>query len=304
MTHSTHNVDVTVSRETLAQGPGWSAHDVTFRATSRRARFEGRHDFVSICAVTAGSFRYRGAHGGVTLMPGCLMLGNAGDEFACTYDEAGGDRCVSFYYTPDGIERIAAGTPRARRAAFRTHRVAPSAAVIALNAQIEAQRARPGTGQWEELALHVAGHALSAGEDAARPSSRDEARIASALGFIEAHFSEPLSVAAMADAVHMSPYHFLRVFRMVAGVTPHQYLVRTRLRRAAVALATTDEPIGAIAFAQGFGDLSTFVTTFGRVFGAPPGVYRRSVRGSAGERDARVASGCGVVPDSIGKVSP
>jgi AraC-like DNA-binding protein len=72
----------------------------------------------------------------------------------------------------------------------------------------------------------------------------------------------------------MSPYHFLRVFRAVAGVTPHQYLVRTRLRHAAIALATTDAPVAEIAFAHGFGDLSTFVTTFGRVFGAAPRAYR------------------------------
>ncbi len=79
----------------------------------------------------------------------------------------------------------------------------------------------------------------------------------------------------------MSPYHFLRVFRAVAGVTPHQYLVRTRLRRAAVALAASDEPIAAIAFAHGFGDLSTFVTTFGRVFGKSPRAYRQAAQGEA-----------------------
>ena len=55
-------------------------------------------------------------------------------------------------------------------------------------------------------------------------------------------------------------------------------MVRTRLRRAAVALAATDEPIAEIAFAHGFGDLSTFVTTFGRVFGKPPRAYRRAAR--------------------------
>jgi AraC-like DNA-binding protein len=271
----THSVGVTVSRETLAQGRGWSAHDVTFRATSRRARFEGRHDFVSVCAVTAGSFRYRGTHGSVTLMPGALLLGNADEEFACAYDEAGGDRCVSFYYAPEYLERIAAATADGTHAAFRQHRASASAAVTALTARIEAQRTRPDTGQWEELALCAAGDALAAVNDVARRSSRDERRIASALGFIEANASEPLSVAAIADAVQMSPYHFLRVFRAVAGVTPHQYLVRTRLRRAAVALATTDEPVAAIAFEHGFGDLSSFVTTFGRVFGSTPSVYRR-----------------------------
>jgi AraC family transcriptional regulator len=72
----------------------------------------------------------------------------------------------------------------------------------------------------------------------------------------------------------MSLYHFLRVFRDVVGVTPYQLLVRTRLRHAAIGLATTNEPISAIALANGFGDLSTFISTFRRVFGLAPREYR------------------------------
>ena len=175
--------------------------------------------------------------------------------------------------------------PGAKRAGFRTHRVAPTPAAIALTAEIEAECARADAGRWEELALRVAGDALSAadGDAPARPSARDERRIIDALRLIEARYSEPLSVGTIADAVCMSPYHFLRVFRAVAGVTPHQYLVRTRLRRAAVALAATDEPIAEIAFAHGFGDLSTFVTRFGRVFGRSPRDYRRAARTTSRE---------------------
>jgi AraC-like DNA-binding protein len=211
------------------------------------------------------------------LMPGALMLGNAGDTFECRYDETWGDRCVSFSYTPEYFERIVAGVAGATRAGFLTHRLAPTPAMIALTAKIETACARAGATRWEELALCVAGDALSAAGDVAQavPSARDERRVINALDLIEARCAEPLTLGALADAVHMSPYHFLRVFRAVAGVTPHQYLVRTRLRRAAVALATSDQPIAAIAFAHGFGDLSTFVTTFGRVFGAAPRDYRR-----------------------------
>ena len=270
--------DIAISRSLLAQGRGWHVSDVTFRATSARSRFESRHDGVAIAAVTHGSFRYRASRGSVTLMPGALMLGNAGDAFECSY-ETWGDRCISFGYTRDYFERVAAGVAGATHATFRTHRLAPTHATIALTAGIEAQSDCPDAARWEELALRVAGDALSAeGEVSARSSGRDERRIIGALDLIEAHYGEPLSVGTIADAVHMSPYHFLRVFRAVAGVTPHQYLVRTRLRRAAVALATTDEPVTAIAFAHGFGDLSSFVTRFGRVFGRPPRDYRRAAR--------------------------
>jgi AraC-like DNA-binding protein len=276
---SAHVRDVTIDRTLLAQDCGWKVSDATFRATSAASRFESRHDGVAIAAVMAGSFRYRSSRGCVTLMPGALMLGNDGDEFACCYEETWGDRCISFNYTREYFERIAAGAGLARRPGFNAHRVAPTPAMIALTAEIEAECGRADACRWEELALRVAGDALSAADgETPRLSARDERRVINALDLIEARYSEPLSVGTIASAVCMSPYHFLRVFRAVADVTPHQYLVRTRLRRAAVALAASEEPITGIAFAHGFGDLSTFVTTFGRVFGRSPRAYRQAAQ--------------------------
>src|SRR2546430_15821845 len=68
--------------------------------------------------------------------------------------------------------------------------------------------------------------------------------------------------------------HFLRLFARVIGVTPHQYLVRTRLRRAARLLAERDRPITDVAFEVGFGDLSNFVRTFHRAAGMSPRRFR------------------------------
>ena len=280
MTVQSHSKDVTINRAMLAQGCGWSVSDVAFRATSARARFEGRHEGITIVAVTAGSFRYRAAHGGVTLMPGAWLLGNAGDAFACDYEDSWGDRCVTFGYAPEYFERVAAGVTGARRTRFATHRVAATAGAIALTAHIETERGRSDADRWEELALRVAGDALAANAAPASPSARDERRVVRALDLIEARYAEALNLATIADAVHMSPYHFLRVFRAVAGVTPHQYLVRTRLRHAAVALATSDRPVADVAFEHGFGDLSTFVATFGRVFGAAPSAWRATHAGA------------------------
>ena len=90
----------------------------------------------------------------------------------------------------------------------------------------------------------------------------------------------------LAREAGMSPYHFLRTFRQVAGVTPHQYVLRTRLNRAAVRLRTCGEPISAIAFDAGFGDLSTFNRRFRRLMGCSPGAYR------AGDRFACGRAGC------------
>jgi methylphosphotriester-DNA--protein-cysteine methyltransferase len=64
-------------------------------------------------------------------------------------------------------------------------------------------------------------------------------------------------------------------FRALTGVTPHQYLIALRLRRAATALRTTSKPVAAIAFELGFGDLSTFNARFRSAFGASPQRFRR-----------------------------
>jgi|RhiMethySRZTD1v2_1073278.scaffolds.fasta_scaffold03638_9 AraC-like DNA-binding protein len=279
---STHGAGVKSTRALLARGPGWSVSDVVFRAASERSRFEARHEGIVIAAVTAGNFGYRSSRGRVTLMPGALLLGNADDAFECRYERSLGDRCISFDYTVECFENAVGALSGARKFAFPIHRLPPTPAVVARAAAIEAASTVADAAQFEELALRLAGDVVStlAGTPQAGvpASSRDEIRIVDALHLIEARYSEPLSVTSLAATVRMSPYHFLRVFRAVAGVTPHQYLVRTRLRRAAVALATSDESIAAIAFTQGFGDLSTFVATFRRMFGLAPRDYRAAER--------------------------
>lgn len=63
-------------------------------------------------------------------------------------------------------------------------------------------------------------------------------------------------------------------------MTPHQFVLRTRLHRAAVRLRRSDESVSAIAFDVGFNDLSTFNRRFRRLMGASPSAYRN--RGGRG----------------------
>jgi AraC-like DNA-binding protein len=74
----------------------------------------------------------------------------------------------------------------------------------------------------------------------------------------------------------ISAFHFLRTFRQVTGLTPHQYLLRTHLREAAIRLATRPERILEIALASGFDDLSNFNHAFRAEVGVSPRVYRRA----------------------------
>jgi len=149
-------------------------------------------------------------------------------------------------------------------------------------AAAEAARDDDDSGALEELALGIAGAVsglLNEGKGRApAPGARDERRISAALRHIEERLDEPLPIAELARVAAMSPYHFLRTFRVLVGVTPHQFILHARMKRAAVLLRRTSDNVSAIAFAAGFGDLSTFNRRFQRIFALSPPAYRLAVQ--------------------------
>jgi AraC family transcriptional regulator len=266
------------SSRIVASGPGWTVSDVICTASPHDRPFEERHDGICIAAVTQGTFQYRTTAGRAVLAPGGVVLGNEGAPFECGHDHGTGDRCLAFHLDPALIEAVMSAVPGSKRLAFARPHLPPLPALMPLLAAAEAARDETDAAALEELALRVAA-AVAAALTGARPSPpsagrRDERRVSDALRRIEAEAYEPLGLVDLARGVGMSPYHFLRTFRQVAGTTPHQYLLRTRLHRAAVRLRTSDDTVSAIAFDAGFGDLSTFNRRFRRVMGCSPGAYR------------------------------
>lgn len=268
--------------QTLASGPGWRVRDIVCTAGPRDRPFEEQHQAVCIAAVTQGTFQYRSTQGMALLVPGAVLLGNDGGCFECGHEHAIGDRCLSFHFTPGYWESVTAEVPGARTGGFTIPRLPPMPSLIPLIATLEAASRDGDVRALEELALRFAGAVTSALTGAKRatrrPSQRDERRISDAVRRIEAQAHEPseqrLSLAALARQAAMSPYHFLRTFRQVVGMTPHQFVLRTCLHQAAVRLRRSDESISAIAFEAGFNDLSTFNRRFRRVMGVKPSAYR------------------------------
>jgi AraC-like DNA-binding protein len=91
---------------------------------------------------------------------------------------------------------------------------------------------------------------------------------------VDARYREPLDVAALARAAHLSEAHFSREFRRAFGETPHQYLLTRRLERAAALLRNTDRSVAEICFAVGLRSVGSFTTSFGRTYGLSPTAYR------------------------------
>jgi AraC-like DNA-binding protein len=92
----------------------------------------------------------------------------------------------------------------------------------------------------------------------------------------DARYREPLDVASLARAAHLSPAHFSREFRRTFGETPHQYLLTRRLERAAMLLRTTDRSVADVCLAVGLRSVGSFTTSFRRLFGITPTAYRAS----------------------------
>jgi AraC-like DNA-binding protein len=108
---------------------------------------------------------------------------------------------------------------------------------------------------------------------------RDRRRAVAAALWLDAHSHQAVDLEGAAREAGVSPFHFLRLFGAVLGVTPHQYLIRSRLRRAASLLADDARSVTDVAFEVGFGDLSGFVRTFRRAAGVSPRGFRRAARG-------------------------
>jgi len=271
-----------LSARWTAAGDGWMVQDLICRAGPEDRSFEERHHSVAIAMVMGGTFQYRSSIGRAVLTPGAIMLGAPGVCFECGHEHGVGDRCLSFHYRADIWDDIVAAIPGVARADFARPLLPPLEALTPLFAEAEGARDEDDQSALEELAWRVAGTIAGTLADAPRrartPSSRDIKRVTAIVRRIEVEPEEEHPLTRLAGDAAMSPYHFLRTFRQVVGMAPHQYVLRTRLHRAALQLARSQDEISAIAFGAGFNDLSTFNRRFKRVMGVSPSVYRASRR--------------------------
>jgi len=262
-------------------GAGWQVVDLVCTAGPRDPSFVERQTSVCISLVLSGTFVYRTERGSALMSAGALILGNAEQPFECSHDHGEGDRCLSFQFDPEVFARLAhdAGAPRFR---FDRDRLPPLRPLAPLTARAGMASARGDS--LEEIALDLAAAVIrgtSNGSRAPSPASGDAARIAGVLRRLEAQSADRHVLSDLARTAGLSPYHFLRVFKGVTGVTPHQWLLRARLREAARRLVTSRAPVTEIALDVGFDDLSNFIRTFRAEFGVPPSRYR-------GRPDARI----------------
>jgi AraC family transcriptional regulator len=262
---------------TLASGAGWTIHEVVCTAGPDHAAFEEQHTQTSVAVVLSGTFQYQSSTGCELMTPGSLLLGNPGDSFACSHQHGVGDRCISFHYSDELRDEFQLSEePR-----FKIPRIPPIRSLSRLIADVSMLRSGDvDRAVFQEIAFRVLEHAARlqhgvAGRQLAfDPSAL--ARVTRVLRSIEAAPEISHELSEMAAMARLSPYHFLRCFDELTGTTPRQFLLRMRLRRAAIRLKEESTKVLDVALDCGFRDVSNFNRAFRREFGESPRSYRRT----------------------------
>jgi AraC-like DNA-binding protein len=267
-----------MTRTTLLQRPSISVSDFRCTAAAGDTPFAERFACHSISYVRKGSFGCSCRGRLFELVAGSILVGYPGDEFMCSHDHGCGDECLSFFLSEALVD---AAFDRA--GAWRVGAAPPLPELMVLGEL--AQAAAEGR---SDIGLDEVGQILASrfvevvsGEPRAHTpaKARDRRRAVETALWIDAHSHLDIDLEQAATQAELSPFHFLRLFAAVLGVTPHQYLVRSRLRHAARGLAEDDRPVTDIAYDVGFGDLSNFVRTFHRAAGVSPKKFRAASRG-------------------------
>jgi AraC-like DNA-binding protein len=266
-------------RTPLVEGESLSVYDFRCTAGPADRPFAEMHERHSLSYVRSGSFGCRTQGRDYELVPGALMVGRPGREYTATHGHHGcGDECLSFKFSPGFVDSLRRG-----KHLWDVACVPPLPGLMVLGELAQAAaEGRANVGVDEAAVLLVdrfTGVASNGPGISSKTTPAERRRAVEAALWLEENAAEPVRLEDAARHAGLSPFHFLRVFARVTGVTPHQYLVRLRLRRAAKLLADETRPVTEVALDCGFADLSNFVRTFGRAAGVSPKRFRRAAKG-------------------------
>jgi AraC-like DNA-binding protein len=267
-----------MQRTALVESDALSVYEFRCTAGPADRPFAEVHARHSLSYVRHGSFGCRTGGRAYELVAGAVMVGRPGREYTATHEHHGcGDECLSCKFSPAFVDS-AFGNPSMWDVAC----VPPTRELMVLGELAQAAADGRTSVALEEAALMLLAEfaAIALKKTSfVQTSARQRRRAVEAALWLEENAAEPVALADLAREMGLSPYHFLRMFRKAIGVTPHQYLLRVRLRRAANLLAQSDLPVTEVALESGFADLSNFVRTFGRAAGVSPRRFRHAARG-------------------------
>jgi AraC-like DNA-binding protein len=215
------------------------------------------------------------------------VLHHAGSEYRREPFDRGAYRCLFFFPETRLVREIAAEfDPRAAAAgefAFPTPTGPLDARAFSASRRL-ARRLRTDPpdpveareGLYAVLRAAIASAFPSRPEPARRSTARaHRTLVEEAKAHLTRRLAEPVTLEAVAGAVHVSPYHLARMFRRQTGYSIHGYLTQLRLRHALERLTRGPRPdVGMVGAEVGFATHSHFTNAFRRTFGVPPSAMR------------------------------
>lgn len=229
-----------------------------------------------VTVLERGSFTLTGLVGGrsetASIGPGDAFAARAGEALQYRHDvETPDDVCLCVSFAPEfepDLPPVAfrRGTNRVRYAALRFAAAEHAEPLVAESRAVElAEAVRDGEA--------APSRPYGARRLRLYAERIDETRAALDAA-LDRDAEDAPSLADLARAAGMSPFHLARLFRELVGRPPHRYLVEARLARAAELLSGGASVTDA-CFSSGFRNLSHFVRSFGRRYGARPSDYAR-----------------------------
>lgn len=272
----------TLHLERLVQAPGVALHD--WRCAGHDTPRGGGEESASfnLVVVRRGAFAVERAGRRLLLVAGQAWLSRAGEPRRFTHPVPGGDDCTVFTLGDDalralldrpGDDRRALAAAVARDAAF----LDGEGALLHARAYRAARDDRDALAAEEgatRLLAHVAPAFVPAAARLPREGAGARRAAAQALEYVATHYHGPVTVAAVAAAVGVSPFHLSRLVTRATGRSLHQHVVRLRLRDALERVLDTRDGLTTIALELGWSSHSHFTAAFRREYGVTPARLR------------------------------
>ncbi|MDX6325753.1 MAG: hypothetical protein QOK15_2107 [Nocardioidaceae bacterium] len=242
------------------------------------------HDYYELGYVLAGEASHVVNGSPQTLVPGTLFLLSPADLHALEATGPGPLHLLNAVLAPEMVEGVIEPVVASGEARLPWSTVLPAADQDVQRVRREAADRGPGwhvvvegviRGLLVELARSCAAGSPGT-EEAGAPGPSPAVR--KAVGFVDRHFREPLTLVQVAGVAHLSPHWFSELFRRSTGETFQQYLRGRRLRFARALLGATDLSVTEVCHAAGFNDPSYFGRAYRAAYGEPPSRRGRSDR--------------------------
>lgn len=133
------------------------------------------------------------------------------------------------------------------------------------------------------MAIHLARHYAAGDTPAPASGGLPQHKLSQVKEYIASHLGEPLLVADLAKHVHLSPFHFARMFKQSTGQPPHLYVLLQRVQLAKRLLQDTDIALRDVAVRAGFRTQGHFTGVFHRYAGVTPRAWRMACRAKAAQ---------------------